>query len=254
MSRDNETDDVSTLTLGSLTDESNNNIIGGSGLQQENDENQEESSLRLDSTNQDLLKKKKMTHILNLIENKKINDLFDDESLYYYFLKICVVNVITRSKWKENCTNYDFDRFIHPTDEAFALLVLDNNLERYRDMANRPDVSKHLLIPPKYTTVTKMGQKTQVRGWSDSGKLQFQQYTQFVRNVRSKNDWMIKTRKSVKRKCKKEFRNRRKRKDRDVIDDDDSIKKMNREEINNWNSFLSETVNNDDWYTNSVSV
>lgn len=55
MSRDNETDDVSTLTLGSLTDESNNNIIGGSGLQQENDENQEESSLRLDSTNQDLL-------------------------------------------------------------------------------------------------------------------------------------------------------------------------------------------------------
>ena len=65
---------------------------------------------------------------------------------------------------------------------------------------------------------------------------------------------MIKTRKSVKRKCKKEFRNRRKRKDRDVIDDDDSIKKMNREEINNWNSFLSETVNNDDWYTNSVSV
>lgn len=59
MSRDNETDDVSTLTLGSLTDESNNNIIGGSGLQQENDENQEESSLRLDSTNQDLLKKKR---------------------------------------------------------------------------------------------------------------------------------------------------------------------------------------------------
>ena len=55
MSRDNETDDVSTLTLGSLTDESSNNIIGGSGLQQENDENQEESSLRLDSTNQDLL-------------------------------------------------------------------------------------------------------------------------------------------------------------------------------------------------------
>ena len=93
------------------------------------------------------------------LTGQAIEDLFNDKSLYYYFLKKCVINVITRSKWKENCTNYDFDWNVHPTDESFALLVIDNNLDRYRDMVQRPDVSKHLLIPPKYKTVTKVGQK-----------------------------------------------------------------------------------------------
>ena len=251
-----EIDDVSELTSGSLIEESSNNSRGSSDLQEDDDNDDEISSSKQDETNQECqaVKTNKMTRLLKLVKDEKISDLYDDESLYYYFLKICVVNVITRSKWKENCTNYDFDRFIHPTDEAFALLVLDNNLERYIDMVNRPDVLKQHLVPPKYTTVTKGGQKTQVRGWSDSGKLQFQRYTMMIKNIRSQNDWIVKVRKIVKKKCKKEFRNRRKRKDRDGINDDDSVKRMNREEINNWNTFLSETVNNNDWYTQSVSV
>ena len=129
-----------------------------------------------------------------------------------------------------------------------------NNLDGYSDMVQRLDVSKLLLIPPKYTTVTKAGQKTQVQGWSDSGKLKFQQYTQLVKDKKNDDVWITKMRKTVKKKCNKEYKNRNKRKNRDRNDDGDAIKRMNRDEMDKWNTFLSDTVNNDDWYTQSVPV
>ena len=86
-------------------------------------------------------RKKKMTRLLYLIENNESDKIFTDDSLYYFFFKKCIANVITKSKWKENCATYDYDQFIHPTDEAFALLVLENNSERYSDMVDRPGLN-----------------------------------------------------------------------------------------------------------------
>ena len=125
--------------------------------------------------------------------------------LYYFFLKKCVINVITRSKWKENCTTYDYDQFIHPTDEAFALLVLENNSKRYNDMVLRPGLKIEDYLSPKFTTITRNKDKEkrlQVRGWSDSGKMRFLEYTMMIRKQRGDKKWIDSKKKTIKKKCK----------------------------------------------------
>ena len=199
-----------------------------------------------------LPRKKKMTRVLYFIENDDIEKIFNDDSLYYYFLKICVINVITRTKWKENCTTYDYDQFVHPTDEAFALLVIENNSKRYNDMVERPGLNGEEYVSPKFTTITRnkvSDKRSQVRGWSDSGKMRFLEYTKMIRRQRSNKIWVDDTKKMVKRRCKRDYKTRKKRKDMNDDDNDLRSKRMNREDRNEWKTFQTDNLNYDNWNT-----
>ena len=197
-------------------------------------------------------RKKKMTRLLYLIENKESHKIFTDDSLYYYFLKKCVANVITKSKWKENCVTYDYDQFIHPTDEAFALLVLENNSERYSDMVERPGLSSDEYACPKYTTITRNKDKdsrSQVRGWSDAGKWRLLEFTNIIREMRGDKIWIEGKKKMIKRRCKREYKYHKKRKDTNNDDNETRHKRMNREDRNEWKLFQMNNLKFDNWYT-----
>ena len=88
----NETPDNSQQDNSHITDNLQINI---------NPQGTDLQSQRNDQTfqgNEILPRKKKMTRVLYFIENDDIEKIFNDDSLYYYFLKICVINVITRTK------------------------------------------------------------------------------------------------------------------------------------------------------------
>ena len=78
-----------------------------------------------------------MHEILKIIESGNITALLENKCLHYFFLKHCVINVISRKKWKENNTRYLFNCYIHASDKGFALIVLENNIIRYREMRDR---------------------------------------------------------------------------------------------------------------------
>ena len=205
-----------------------------------------------------------MHDILHIIENNTISTLYENRSLYYFFLKNCVINVVSRKKWKENVTRYVYSRFIHPSDEGFALIVLENNVIRYKEMRDKEsnvhnntngndDDDDIEFTQPLYTTVTKKGLKSSGKGWTDQGKMKFQQYTQFVKNKRQNQQWINDRNKYVKRKAMKESKDSKKRK-RSSDNDTQGDKKMSTSEEQAWNKFIFDNVNDTEWLNNVVGV
>ena len=187
--------------------------------------------------------------VLQAINNNKVNTIYSNKQLYYFFLSKCVREVVGKMQWKENICCNNYSQFVHPTDESFALLVLDNNMERYFDMIARKE--KQTDKEPKYTTATKKGKKTFIKGWSDEGKLKFQEYTKFVMQQRNNSAWLKDKVKFVIKTANKEF-GKRKRKENES--DNKKIKRMNLQQQKDWNNFLCDSMNDKEWIKNSVGV
>jgi len=192
-----------------------------------------------------------MQEILDLVKTSNVHKNYSSKNLFYYFVTTCVVQVIGRTKWKENSMIHSYNKFIHATDESFALLVLENNCMRYEDMVERKSM-KGCVIEPKFTTINIKGAKTLKRGWSDVGKIRFQYYTKLVLQYRNNEQWLNDKSKYIMKKCKKKYGKRK----RDSNDDHqtETNKRMNQEEKDEWNNFLCENMNNKDWIANSVAI
>ena len=190
-----------------------------------------------------------MHQLLKCIEDNKVEDIFNNRGLYYYFLKTCVREVVGKTKWKENCFVSDYTKIVHPTDESFALLVLDNNVARYKDMISKR--CKKSEVNPRYTMVTKKGQKIYNRGWSDAGKLKFQEYTKLVMSKRNDMNWLKDKIRYVLKKSKKAYKKRKM-----ALENDAKVsnRRMNEQERDEWNDFLCDNMNNKEWAVNSVAI
>lgn len=206
-----------------------------------------------------------MHDILTIIEENRLPTLYENKNLHYFFLKHCVLNVVSRKKWKENITRYVYSRFIHPSDEGFALVVLENNVTRYREMRDRDNridgqdaeardgEQEYEYTQPLYTTVTKKGHKSTGKGWTDKGKLRFQHYTEFVQTKRQNQQWLNDRNNAIKRRAlrdSKEWKKRKRSSDNDYGND----KRMNSNEESAWNKFIVDNVNDTEWFNNVVGV
>ena len=206
-----------------------------------------------------------MYDILTIIEENRLPTLYENKNLHYFFLKNCVLNVVSRKKWKENITRYVYSRFIHPSDEGFALVVLENNVTRYREMRDRDnridgqdtedreDEQEYEYTQPLYTTVTKKGLKSTGKGWTDKGKLRFQHYTEFVRTKRQNQQWLNDRNNAIKRRALRDSKEWKKRK-RSSDNDYGNGKRMNSREESAWNKFIVDNVNDTEWLNNVVGV
>jgi len=212
-----------------------------------------ESDLQDNQTNEQVndSSQRLMTKVLKLIQENKCDEILKQKTLHLYFLKKCVVIVTGKRRWKENAGNEDYDMFVHPSDESFAMLVLENNILRYKDMVKHKSTNPNFLSTPRYTTVTRKGQKTMSRGWSDVGKLRYKKLTKMIIEMRSKDEWIKDRRKYIKRKCSKHKNQKRKR-----IDDNDYNyqKQMNQEEKNTWDNFIYNSINDLNWGSNTVAL
>ena len=165
------TSQASTLTScpasTSSTQDRHMEVIDTEGRDKE-DQQQQETVIR---SNNNGSNQKLMSKLLEMIKCDNIEEIFNDKVLHYYLMKMCVVLVIGKRKWKEYCGKKNFDEFIHPSDESFALLVIENNLNRYKDMVKAQNKNEKNISKPKYTMVTRKGEKTMCKGWSDEGKI-----------------------------------------------------------------------------------
>ena len=238
-----------------------------SSTSSDNDNNNEHSQESTNTSPQRRiisLPKKPMHKILNIIESGNINALLENKCLHYFFLKHCVINVISRKKWKDNNTRYLFNHFIHPSDEGFALIVLENNIIRYREMRDRENVESNdnnnnenevqfKYSQPLYTTVTKKGQRSTGKGWSDDGKTKFKELTLLILRKRRNKQWLTNRSTYIKKKALNDSNDSKKRK-RSSENDTQGSKRMNSTEEEAWKQFLLDSVNDTEWCKNAVGV
>ena len=104
----------------------------------------------------------------------------EDRDLYYMFIDTCVVNMISRKDWKNdhNCKN--LSKYITVSDEAFAMLVLENIattlLEQEGMLGEQgvaggvvPVMMKGMPQTTKYTRGVKDAESGKMRGWRKKG-------------------------------------------------------------------------------------
>ena len=212
---------------------------------------------------QHAISKTPMHDILKHIEENNISKIYDNKNLHYFFLKHCVINVISRKKWKENMSRYDYSRFIHYTDEGFALLVLENNVTRYREMRDRAikstqqtannedEEDEYEYTQPVYTTVTKKGKRSSGKGWNDAGKTRFKVLSKIVQTKRQNQLWLTQRKKSIKRRALADSNESNKRQKRTIVDHD---QQMSTSEELEWNQFIADSINDTEWINNAVGV
>ena len=183
-----------------------------------------------------------MKEILSLIDNGNAESILKCRHLHYYFLKNCVINVTSKKKWRDNCSRNDYFKFVTPSDEGFALVVLDNNIDRYMDIYNNSDPNKTIFEQPKYTNVATKGVKDTVgKGWTDKGKLEFQRYTEMIIDTRRDKTWLERRAKTIKKMANRERKqNKYKRKYDDIANEPEV---MSIEAKNRWNRFMLSSVN-----------
>lgn len=71
--------------------------------------------------------------------------------MYMDFFTLFVAPVVGKKRFEDNCCRQKLSDFVTISDEALALILFDNNYDRWLDMGKNNDWTKSLICP-RYTT------------------------------------------------------------------------------------------------------
>ena len=91
----------------------------------------------------------------------------DNMDLIYYWVTNCLSNSTGKRKWNKFSSDRRMKDFITFSDEAFAMLALENNAEKWRDSVKFPTLKKKDLPKALYT------EGEEGNGWSEAGLMRF---------------------------------------------------------------------------------
>jgi hypothetical protein len=91
--------------------------------------------------------------------------------------------VAGKLRWKSRKRNETMMNLATPTDEALALLILENALEKWTNMAKLAAGTK-TTVKTKYTRANAKGGSTKYGGWTTAGKKRFNQLVEMVKQDR----------------------------------------------------------------------
>ena len=131
-------------------------------------------------------KRKGMIHqLMNMAWNtRKIETVLesDNEDLIYVFYVTCVSRVVRKRKWNQCSQTKKLSAFVDPSDEAFAMLVLENNVSKWMDeLRHGRTIGNEGRRKPLYT------QGQQGRKWSKSGIIRFIELWKSCNEYRGRN-------------------------------------------------------------------
>ena len=112
-----------------------------------------------------------------------------DKDKYKWFYTNVLSHVVGRVYWKKYEAERGGMEMATVSDEAMALLLLENGFESWMHknlMGGSEQVSRES-VPPKYTVREKDGSTKEFKGWSDDGLERFNELCQEVTEDRTKN-------------------------------------------------------------------
>src|SRR6476661_3308426 len=106
--------------------------------------------------------------------------------VYYDFINYFIPPIIGKmDNKKKSCVNV-LSKYATVSDEAFAILCFENNIETWMDMGVRGD-TKTSKVPRKYTNGGKAQNKTATsqhnKGWSNEGLHRFNELFNLVQKI-----------------------------------------------------------------------
>ena len=110
------------------------------------------------------------------------------ENAYFNFVEYFVSSVIGKTCFKQNSCDNLLSHYATISDEAFAILIFENNLDAWLDMGMRKDTSGSE-VPRKYTNGGRSKQEVassqQNKGWSEQGLKRFNELFDKVKENRN---------------------------------------------------------------------
>ena len=81
---------------------------------------------------------KSVSNIIDIACEKRVDELREkvDTDGLQFFAEVCLKNVVKKRDWRLNHRKEIFSKFVTVADEALALLVLENNVELWFEVAN----------------------------------------------------------------------------------------------------------------------
>ena len=124
-------------------------------------------------------------HLMNLAWNtRKIETVLDseDDDLIYVFYVTCVSRVVRKRKWNQCSQSKLLSSCIDLSDEAFAMLVLENNVSKWMDELRH---GRTIGNEGRRRTLYTEGQ--QGRKWSKNGIIRFIELWKTCNEYRGRN-------------------------------------------------------------------
>jgi hypothetical protein len=163
------------------SDSNNNNMQLTSGVESTDEgTNYEYIPLSPDNLLSDMDQKGKVEEMVKRICGRRMDKIYSREDLFHMFLRLVVKNVIFKNNWNHKRDSIKYYKYVTVSDEAFAMLVLENHGERYMHMMDGKDEPA-----PKYTQVK--GSSSINKGWSDEGKMRYMELVMETEQWRSEN-------------------------------------------------------------------
>ena len=137
-----------------------------------------------------------MSTIIDDTLKDNIESIYSDSDKYFLFHRICVMNVMFKTKWKKNRMIKSYYEYTDVSDEAFAFLLIENNGLRYIDMADE-EKEEVEYNQPRYTDARRKNENgenrknTIGRGWSQEGRMRFIKLQTIIENMRDGKQEMI---------------------------------------------------------------
>ena len=111
----------------------------------------------------------------------------EDDDLIYTFLTLCVSYTCGRRKWNTFSTTMPLEKFITPSDEAFAMLTLENNAAKWMDELYLKATTKKERRKALYT------EEVTAKRWSLKGMTRYCEMYKAIMKFRSNKDGRWKT-------------------------------------------------------------
>ena len=131
----------------------------------------------------DMDQKGKVEEMVKRICGRRMDKIYSREDLFHMFLRLVVKNVIFKNNWNHKRDSIKYYKYVTVSDEAFAMLMLENHGERYMHMMDGKDLATQ--PAPKYTQVK--GSSSINKGWSDEGKMRYMELVMETERWRSEN-------------------------------------------------------------------
>ena len=135
-------------------------------------------------TEEEIMNTRILTELPSL---QRVKSLRDDVVAYGWFCTIFLPCVIGTKEWQSHYRRHELGEFVSTSDEAFALVNYENNVERWLDMYKRRDL-KASDVRAQWTNSgdsVKDGKSKRFRGWAEAGVAQYNAHYKAVRADRA---------------------------------------------------------------------
>ena len=122
-----------------------------------------------------------LTKLLRIVGKEDFIDLRvnEDTDLFRAFLEFCLIHFVSSTSWRWKAYNVPISEIFTPSDEAMAMLLLENCIEDLRLTCRRNEKILRRQSRAKYTKV-ELGSHDRFQGWNNKG---IRRYNKLYRSI-----------------------------------------------------------------------